>query len=210
MLARRYLTSVKNLPAIMAKIIEGTAPKKFTTAHLKGIGFKSSNDQGILPVLKELGFLSDDGTPTQRYHDYRDQSRSRAVMGNALREAYEEIFHINERPSENDRAAIEGKFKSEHNVSDSVAQRQAMTFLALLQHADLDAQDPVSSFEKVQNGKEDDEAVSSVRAKQTAQEKRPSPDVSLRYNIEIHLPATKDIEVYNAIFKSLRAHVLDD
>ena len=33
---------------------------------------------------------------------------------------------------------------------------------------------------------------------------------NLRYNIEIHLPATKDIEVYNAIFKSLREHLIND
>jgi len=30
----------------------------------------------------------------------------------------------------------------------------------------------------------------------------------LHYNIEIHLPATKDVEVYNAIFKSLREHII--
>jgi hypothetical protein len=30
----------------------------------------------------------------------------------------------------------------------------------------------------------------------------------LHYNIEIHLPATKDVEVYNAIFKSLREHLI--
>lgn len=31
----------------------------------------------------------------------------------------------------------------------------------------------------------------------------------LHYNIPIHLPATKDVEVYNAIFKSLREHLGD-
>jgi hypothetical protein len=30
----------------------------------------------------------------------------------------------------------------------------------------------------------------------------------LHYNIQIHLPATKDIEVFNAIFKSLKEHLL--
>jgi hypothetical protein len=49
MLTGRYMTSAKNLPGIMQKIIDGTAPPKFTVAHLKGIGFKSSNDQGVIP-----------------------------------------------------------------------------------------------------------------------------------------------------------------
>ena len=40
----------------MAKIAEGTAPKKFTLAHLKSLGFTSSNDRGVLALLKDLGF----------------------------------------------------------------------------------------------------------------------------------------------------------
>jgi hypothetical protein len=34
--------------------------------------------------------------------------------------------------------------------------------------------------------------------------------VRLNYNIQIHLPPTKDVEVYNAIFKSLREHLLEE
>ena len=32
---------------------------------------------------------------------------------------------------------------------------------------------------------------------------------TLHYNIQIHLPATKDVEVFNAIFKSLKEHLLE-
>lgn len=130
MLSSRYMTTTKNLPAIMRKLVEGTAPEKFTVAHLKGLGFKSSNDLGVIPVLKDLKFLSPDGIPTQRYHDYRDPSKSKAVLAEALREAYEDLFHISERPSETDKEAIRGKFKSAHNVSERVAEAQTATFLA--------------------------------------------------------------------------------
>ena len=34
--------------------------------------------------------------------------------------------------------------------------------------------------------------------------------VGLRYNVEVHLRATKDVEVFNAIFKALKEHLLDD
>jgi Family of unknown function (DUF5343) len=117
-LTKRYMTSVKNLPQIMNKIVEGTAPSKFTVAHLKGLGFKSSNDIGVIALLKELGFLSSEGVPTKRYHDYRDPSHSRAIMAEALRQAYEELFHINEKPSKADQRAIAGRFKTAHNTSD--------------------------------------------------------------------------------------------
>ena len=205
MLTQRYLSSLKNLPAIMGKIVEGTAPSKFTTAHLKSIGFKSSNDTAVLPLLKDLGFLSDDGTPTKRYHDYRDKSRSSIVMATALREAYEGVFHISEKPGPSDRSAIEGRFKSEHNVSDRVAQLSAATFLALVKLADLDAQP-----ELPKTGSEEEEAEEENKDEKRESRSRELGSVGLRYNVEIHLPASKDIEVYNSIFRSLKEHLLDN
>lgn len=208
MLTNRYMRSVKNLPAIMRKIVEGTAPDKFTHAHLKSIGFKSSNDQGILPLLKDLGFLSLDGTPTQRYHDYRDASQSKVVLGQAIHEAYSDLFHINEKPTETDRAAIEGKFKSVHNATDRVAQELAKTFFALLKLADLDTKKTVKKPTKppAQDEKEKPKERRGVKPPSTP----PDGFSGLRYNVEVHLPATKDVEVYNAIFKSLKEHLLED
>ncbi len=207
MLSSRYMVSNKNLPAILQKIIEGAAPDKFTLAHLKGIGFASSNDQGVVPLLKDLKFLSADGTPTTRYHAYRDKSRSRAVLGEALREAYEDIFHINEKPSESDRQAIIGRFKSTHNATDLVAERQAATFLSLLKLADLPGTGAPSRKHTEQPAKPD---VTPEREDQSRGKSSLSGFGGLRYNIEVHLPATKDVEVYNAIFKSLREHLLND
>jgi hypothetical protein len=203
------MTSTKNLEAILQKIIEGTAPNKFTNAHLKSIGFKSSNDMGVIGLLKDLGFLTADGAPTQRYHDYRDKSRSKTVMADALREAYEDLFHINEKPTNSDKAAIEGKFKSAHNATDRVASEQGKTFFALLKLADLDG-----AVRKRGPQKEPDPLLKVSPPRDEKREISPDRHMSsitgLRYNIEIHLPPTKDVEVYNAIFKSLKEHLLED
>lgn len=202
------MTSVKNLPSIFNKIIEGTAPDKFTVAHLKSIGFKSSNDQGIIPLLKDMGFLSSDGSPTQRYHAYRDRSNSKIVLGESLHEAYSDLFHINEKPTESDRTAIEGKFKSVHNTTDRVSKEQAKTFFALLELADIDLKQKAS---KVSPKKIEDKTDIQAESKEKGKEQyRDFGFGGLRYNIEIHLPATKDPEVYNAIFKSLKEHLLEN
>jgi hypothetical protein len=198
MLTKRYLPSTKNLPAILEQIIEGTAPPKYNAEHLKGVGFKSSNDRATIPLLKDLGFLSEDGTPTQRYHDYRDRSRSKTVLGEAIKEAYSELFHIREKPTSADREAIHGKFKSTHNVSDRVAEAQTATFLALIKYADFDA----ITVKKTIKPKV--EVPPPKEVEKLHDKERATTSLSLRYNIEIHLPATKDVEVYNAIFKALR------
>jgi Family of unknown function (DUF5343) len=216
-LTTRYLPTTKNLAALLKKIVEGTAPSKFTVDHLKGIGFTSSNDRAIIPLLKDLGFLTADGTPTKRYLEYRDPSRSKRVLGEALREAYEEIFHINEHPSKADRAAIQGKFKSTLNVGDRVSEVQTMTFLALLDLADISSSgaasaQPTSSDRSLASDGEQRrsaDATEDDEEDRRTQRRRTADQVQLRYNIEIHLPPTKDIEVYNAIFKSLKEHLLE-
>lgn len=203
MLTKRYLNSVKNLQAIMHKIVEGTAPEKFTYEHLKKIGFASSNDRGVVGLLKDLGFLTDEGVPTQRYHDYRNESKSMKILGESLREIYSDIFHINSSPTKEDKIAISGVFKTVHNVGDRVAGFMTNTFLALLEIADI-KQNEENNSESI---------IIPEQLKRESETKSPLVKQivpNLRYNIEIHLPATKDVEVYNAIFKSLKIHLLDE
>jgi hypothetical protein len=205
MLTGRYMNGFKNVPAIMQRIISGAAPEKFTVDHLHGLGFKSSGDRALIPILKDLGFLTSDGTPTQRYHQYRDPSKSAQVLGEALRSAYGDLFLINDNLSTNDRAAIVGKFKSSTNSTDKVAELQAATFLGFLKMADI-SKGPVT--DEVPPPATDTVVEQPLKPELIAEIKH-SPSVDLRYTIQVHLPPTKDIEVFNAIFKSLRMNLLD-
>jgi hypothetical protein len=204
-LANNYVLPYKRIPEVFGKIRDGQAPERFTIQLLKDWGFTSTNDRAFIALMKALGFLSADGKPTQRYNEYRDHSRSKAIMGEALREAYSDIFLIKANPSTADTKAIEGKFKSFHNVSDHVAGLMTKTFYGLLGIADLAG----STKPKVVPPTDDKKSKDGVRPTE--------PDTShrgvvsgLHYNIQIHLPATKDVEVYNAIFKSLREHLFDE
>lgn len=200
-LTNAYVQVYGQLPEIFQRISEAAAPEKFTNQHLKDWGYTSSNFRAVIPVLKALGFLSADGTPTSRYHEYRG-AHPKQVMAEAIKEAYGDLFTIKAKPTTADRDLIEGKFKSSHNASPNTAKLMAATFFALLDLADLSAKQSVQPEIKV-----------------APQEPLPPKEVgetvpkhgrpSLHYNIQIHLPATKDIEVFNAIFKSLKEHLLD-
>lgn len=205
MLTSRYMNGLKNLPAIMQQIVSGAAPEKFNVEHLKGLGFKSSGDRAIIPLLKDLGFLTSDGTPTQRYLAYRDPSKSKSVLGEALREAYGDLFLINDNLSQNDRVAIEGKFKSSTNSTDRVSELQAATFLGLLKLADVSKQSSAPATPALSPDLQEDETGVESPPKPIAR----SSSLDLRYTIEVHLPPTKDIEVFNAIFKSLKQNLMD-
>jgi len=204
-LINSYVQVYGQLPAFFKKIADGQAPDKFSRQYLKDLGFASSNFHAVIPLLKSLGFLSPDGTPTARYHEYRNTARSARVMGQALKEAYSDLFTIKARPIESDRELIEGKFRSAFNATPITSKLMASTFYALLGLADL-----TDSTDLESKRKETEEQLK-VTIPPTP-EKRPEKATSgpsLHYNIQIHLPATKDVEVYNAIFKSLKGHLLE-
>lgn len=211
-LSSAYVQVHGQLPDIFARIAEAQAPEKFTVQYLKDLGFASSNFRAVIPLLKSLNFLTADGTPTNRYHEYRNSARSRQIMADALREAYGELFTIKSKPMEADRPLIEGKFKSAHNVSPNVAKLMSSTFFSLLELADLTT--PLESSSPAKEVKTVEPAEEYVPAPKIVESKPESPLVkrsqpTLHYNIQIHLPATKDVEVFNAIFKALKEHLLD-
>lgn len=212
-LTKRYMVAQNNIGNILQQIVKGAPPDKFNIEHLKGLDFKSSNDRGIIPLLKDLDFLSSDGTPTKRYHEYRDESQSKKVLGTALLEAYSDLFQISEDLKASNRKAIEGKFKATHGSTDKTASLQAATFLKLLELADVAAARDSQIPEKEAPRKEKEapadekELGQEIDLKERRGKRR---STELFYNIQIHLPATKDIEIYNSIFKSLRENILDD
>ncbi len=206
-----YVQTPNQFGEFFRQIRQGQAPNQFTIQHLKDLGFTSTNHRAFIPLLKALGFLSADGQPTPRYHDYRNEAQARQIMGQAVREAYGDLFVLRANPTDADKAILEGKFKSAHNVSDRVARLMASTFYALLGLADVSVGDRAKpertdkpEVEKVEpEPKEgDDERTAGGRHAKRA-------PTNLHYNIQIHLPATKDVEVYNAIFKSLKEHLID-
>jgi len=208
-LTKAYVQVYGQLSDVFQRMADGQAPEKFTSQHLKDLGFASANFRAVIPLLKALGFLSEDGTPTSRYHEYRNPAQSQHVMAEALREAYGDLFTIKANPTASDRKLIEGKFRSVHNVSPNTAKLMASTFYSLLDLADLSAAKP--------QPKEDDKPTEQVvpatepKEPKTVTESATSPHhrPTLHYNIQIHLPATKDVEVFNAIFKALKEHLFE-
>jgi Family of unknown function (DUF5343) len=201
-LSDSYVLATSRIPDVFGKIRDGQAPERLGQQLLKDWGFTSSNDKAFIGLLKSLGFLTQDGKPTQRYLDYRDHSRSKSIMAEAMREAYGDIFLIKANPTANDKEAIDGKFKSFHNASPNVAGLMTKTFLALL---------PLAEFNKSSSpppGEAPKDEPSNGGVFQPPPYLAPPSSTQFHYNIQIHLPATKDVEVYNAIFKSLRSHLI--
>ena len=84
------------------------------------------------------------------------------------------------------------------------------TFYALLDIADINSdEDEVALNINEENNSQNNKVENNNDIKDDKPMKKLINYPSLNYNIQVHLPATKDVEVYNAIFKSLKEHLID-
>ena len=221
-LPKSYLTSTKNLPAILSAIQQAKAPERFTIRFLESLEFKASSDRLIVGVLKSLGFLDDQGRPTQRYYRFLDQTQSATVLAEGLREAYNDLFSVNINAQNLSKNDLINKFKtlSQGSLSESVLEKLALTFQSLAKLADFSAasaRQPIELATEEEVGDEDINLADSEPRPQTPHARQPATRRAasgslvelggLHYNIQIILPESRDPLVYDALFRSLREHL---
>lgn len=201
-----YLTTTKNLEAILNSIQGAKAPPKFTVSFLESLGFKNKTDRLIIAVLKAIGFLSDGGEPTQRYYEFLDQTQAGGVLAGAIEQAYSDLFQVDKSAHKLTTVQVKNKLKTltQGQYSDSVLQCMANTFTALSARADFD----VPAGVKVEH-KEKQPALAQKNGEPVDGDKdRKRISVQgLQYVINIQLPESRDQAVYDALFKSLREHL---
>jgi predicted RNA-binding protein associated with RNAse of E/G family len=213
-LPKAYLTSTKNVDGMLTAIQQGQAPKQFTTRFLEALGYKSSSDRLMIGVLKALKFLDESGTPTQRYFDYLDQGQSARVLAEGIREAYADLYTLNNKAHELTRADVKGKMKTltQGQYTDAVLEKMVMTFFALAKSADFEASTPAQPPIPEELGEEEVEETPEADPSGDGtggRRRRPALELGgLVYNIQIQLPESRDPAVYDALFASLRAHLL--
>jgi hypothetical protein len=205
-----YVASVKNMPAIFDRIRNAGSPPKFSQQFLQSLGFSSSTDRAIIGVLKALGFLNSDGTPAERYNAYRNGSKSGTMIASGLREGWAEVFLVDQRAYTKSSAELVEIFKSVTGKGEAVAQKMATTFKTLCGMADWSENGAPSTqvltpdVDQVADSAQQEATPSSSATRASANAR-----MTLHHDVHIHLPATSDLSVYTAIFRALKAELLD-
>lgn len=200
-----YMTgSFTKIPMYFDTMLTAKAPEKFTTKFMSDLGFTSSNDRQFVSVLKAIGFLDEIGTPTERYFKFLDQSSSKIIVAEGIREAYADLFALNTSAQNLTKVEIEGKFKTLTNGSKEKAtiSYMASTFINLCSYADWNVS-PVS-ISDVASIEKPEEKTNPTSFNSTSSTLKA---FDLNYDIHIHLPVTRDQAVYDALFASLAKHL---
>ena len=201
-----YMTgSFTKIPSYFDTLLTAKAPDKFTAKFMADLGFTSSNDRQFVNVLKAIGFLDEAGAPTQRYFHFLDQSNSRLMVAEGIKEAYADIFALNTSAQALSKDEVVGKFKTLTNGSKENATigYMASTFINLCAYAEWKQQN--IKIDEVQTLPD----APKVKQVETLNQESAhfAHGVDLNYDIHIHLPATRDQAVYDALFASLAKHI---
>lgn len=197
-----YLYSMNALPRIIESVQKAQVPEKFTNAFLQALGYKSTNDRAFINVWKGLGFLDANSVPTASYKEFRDKARAKTVLARQIRTAYRGLFEVDENAQNMSVDAVKGKLATLTGKDESVVQKMAQTFKALCKEADFTAS---AGKHEIKPSDASEVVVESPALDQVT----PRPQgLAFSHTIYINLPATRDVAVYDAIFKSLREHLL--
>lgn len=211
-----YNTSVTTLMNMLEKIKTASVPERFTQDFVSTkLTMKGGTAAACIPFLKKMGFVATDGTPTELYREFRNPHKSRIAVGKAFRKLYQKLYEMNEYVHDASDQEILGmivEYTGGEKTS-TVTKSTLGTLNALRKIADFDTDTDGEVEEVIQlSGKS---SLSNSLPQMEPQTQPPLPQqgnkgINLAYTINLNLPATKDIEVFNAIFKSLKEHILGD
>lgn len=204
-----YTQKPGSVPEYFKAIRKAEPPERFSHSFLQNLGFKSTNDRSLIAILKELGFLDENGVPTERYYKYLDPSEAGKELAAGIKEAYSDLFAINKEAQKLSQEEVKNKLRTLYtgDKSDVVVGRIASTFSALCEIADFKE---LAKSEKPEPKKEPKKEKAKIESPSESQNNGASGKVdfsSMQYHINIVLPESKDQAVYDAIFKSLKTHL---
>jgi Family of unknown function (DUF5343) len=211
-----YLVTTKNLEPFFNSLITAKAPEAFTQKFLQNLEFKSTNDRLYIGLLKGLGFLDANGAPAERYFRFLDQSQSKQVLAEAVREAYGDLFDISIKANELPVGEVKNKLRTltQGRNSEAVLGMMANTFRGLVDYSEWNHEKKVDDKKEEAKSElqrhEDGHKPFVVAPDQESRKEIPKgalEKAELHYNIQIHLPESRDQAVYDALFESLKKHL---
>ncbi|MBJ7330974.1 MAG: DUF5343 domain-containing protein [Solirubrobacteraceae bacterium] len=196
------MTAHGNIKKVLDKVTSAETPPRFTQDYLATtLDMPGGSAKPVIPFLKRTGFLGSDGVPTELYRRFRNNAQRGAAAAEALRIGYKPLYAVNEYIHDAKDPDLRGVILQVTGLSeDSTSLAPTVgSFKALRAYADFSAAGHDAEPELHNDANGGDVGTSADAS---------ALGLSLGYTINLHLPATSDVAVFSAIFKSLREHLL--
>ncbi len=212
-----YLNAYGNITKGLEKIKTAQTPERFSHDFLSDtLGMRGGSARPLVSYLKRTGFLGTDGVPTDQYKSFRNPTQSEAAAARALRTGYAPLFKMVEAAHKLDDSKLKGLIVQATGLEANSSSAKGIlgSFKALREFAG----DAEPELEGVAGHGDTGDAGSDGGSEGGSgggagfgggEVGGQLPvGVGLSYTINLHLPATSEIAVFNAIFRSLRENLL--
>ncbi|WP_407181184.1 DUF5343 domain-containing protein [Bradyrhizobium sp. STM 3562] len=200
-----YTLVTGKLKSLLQKIRSSGIPPKLTAAHLKTLGFTSSNDAGMINVIKFIGLTDGSGIPTPLWSEYRGRDH-RAVLGKAIRQGYADLFAIYPDANARSVADLTHVFSTSSTAGEVVVKQTVQTFKALVDEADFSGQSGSGdTATALTTGPlhAAPAAASPIAAHGSPSAKHPAVHI----DIQIHISPESSAEQIDKMFESMAKHL---
>ncbi|MCQ8185270.1 DUF5343 domain-containing protein [Parvularcula maris] len=204
-----YLSSPGSVRKGFEAIISAPTPPKVSQDFVKTkLGIKGGPGDQLTAFFKKIGFAAADGTPTDLYRKFRNKTTRGWAAAEAIRIGYDELYQYNEFMHELDPEELKGLIlEVTGQAEDARSVPLTLSTIANLKdYAAFDSENPASA-EMEETGSEVNNDIGTIIPQTRVGS---SNRINLSYTINLNLPATSDISVFNAIFKSLKENLLKD
>jgi hypothetical protein len=200
-----YLHAYGNITKALKKIQEAASPARFTQDFLATkLGLKGGSPKPLIPFLKRTGFLGSDGIPTELYKRFRNPTERGKAAAEALKKGYSSLYEVNEYVHDANDKDLRGVIVQATGLDaeSTIVKSIIGSFKALKEFASFEGE-----------GQEDEIEEQEIQTLPTETTDKATPAIlkkglGISYTINLNLPATSDIAVFDAIFKSLKEHLL--
>ncbi|NCB50575.1 MAG: hypothetical protein EOM54_01655 [Clostridia bacterium] len=205
-----YLAAPGSITTALTKIRSAATPERVTTDFVTTkLMMKGGTGAAIPPFLKKINFVASDGTPTELYKVFRNPNTGGRAVADAIKFGYQPLLEANEyfyELPDNELLALILQITGLESKN-KVAKYILSTLNNLKSFASFD-EEPAEN--KADDGNDEHEKPQE-KSDRDNKEKSDSDDrINLTYTINLNLPATSDQAVFNAIFKSLKEHLLSN
>ncbi|KGO85349.1 hypothetical protein Q765_16520 [Flavobacterium rivuli WB 3.3-2 = DSM 21788] len=211
-----YVSATGLLQELFKKIQEAPPPSRFSQDFLfTNLKFnKSGSTIPFIPFLKRIGFISNDGTPTEIYKQFRnpDIKISGNAMAQAFTIAYKDLYSRNEYWHKLSKEDLKNFLveKLELDTKNEALKKLISTIETLKKYTDFEnlSQKLNEVVTELENKEPEPEPQVKKNTAKISHQDDSIDSINLSYTINLNLPETSDIAVFNAIFKSLKEHLL--
>ncbi|MDN3918845.1 DUF5343 domain-containing protein [Roseateles violae] len=203
-----YVSTPGSIKTALERIRSAATPERVTKDFVTTVlQIKGGTGGNLPPFLKRIGFVGSDGVPTDLYRRFRNPATGGAAVADAIRLGYKDLLQANEyfyRLSDKDLLALIVQVTGVE-ANNRAAQLTLSAIKALKAFASFDSVEP--SGESAEQPQSTDTRPRALDL-QNHQGRNGQVGLNLSYTINLNLPATADQAVFNAIFRSLKEHLL--